>query len=185
MMKRTALAVLCLCLAFAAGLAVPRPPPVRSAPDAPTLPIAPAAPASAPTDDAYKRELVNTRAQLAICLAYRHADPGPSADPGRSAEPQWDPLTTELVRSGTTNREVVLVRAPDGLRSYGPGLWPPPDGPPAGWHVISRVVDGGFERYDADGGVAFESRGPLPAFIEAFRDRDRRGDAGPPPEAAP
>lgn len=164
-MKRLAVAVLCLCLAFAAGLAVgrltPRPAPVtRPAAESPIVP--------APTDGACKRELVSAKTQLAICLAFR-ASPessAPIAPPTpTAAPPEWDDLTKELVRTHTKNRETVMVKPPPGergLRIYRPGEWPPPDGPPIGARIVTRHVDGGTELIAADGGVRLVPAPPCP-----------------------
>jgi hypothetical protein len=189
-MKRLALTVLCLCLAFAAGLAVPRPMPRPAPLAAPT-----AIPVAAPTADACRSELVNARMQLAICLAFR-APPEPSVAPlpsvAPAAPPELDAYTARLVRTNTTNTETVTVRTGErGFRVYPPGAWPPPDGPDPGARVIARRLDGGTEVYDADGGSRIETDGPpISALLEAFRARDAardagRIDSGPPPEATP
>lgn len=182
--KRILLAALLLLAGFAAGWAWARP-------TASPIPVAESAAPSAsdapPTRRAIKSELSDVRAQLAICLAYRvrASAESPSSTP-TPKPPEWDEETARLVQTGTTSADTVRVRMADGsTRSYPPGAWPPPDGPPDGSRIVSRSrrIDGGVEMIDADGGVRALIDGPLSALFGPAcpcpRDAGSAGSAGP------
>jgi hypothetical protein len=156
MLKRFLLAALLVLAGFAVGRAMPRP----SAPSVATAVTESAAsPAAvARTERACKNDLVNAKAQLAICLAF-HGSPEPSSStsPPASTPPlDTDEETAELVRAHRTNTETVLVQqAEGGLRTYAAGGWPPAGGPPPGARIIARRVDGGTMMVLHGGGTDF------------------------------
>jgi hypothetical protein len=173
-MKRPFLALLLSALLLAAGFAAGRATAHPAAP--PAIPIAEPAehevtPAHADTERACKNDLVEVKAQLAICLAFRGS---PEACAPTPPTPSPDELTARLVRTHTTNSEVVFVRDADGRRFvYPPGKWPPPEGPWPGSRIVARGIDGGMEYYAEDGGVRVVPD-PVP-------DPSARPVWGPPP----
>jgi hypothetical protein len=157
--KHLLLAVILVLVGFAGGRAMPRPaaPPVATpVADAPELPVMPAR--ADAVEHGLKNELASAKAQLAICLAFRR-----SPDPSTPApSPEMDEETARLVRTHTTNTEWITVERADGaIRVYGPGAWPPPDGPPSGSRIVARKVDGGTALYVADGGVRVVADRPM------------------------
>lgn len=173
MLERLLLAALLVLAGFAVGRWMPRPaasPPAIPVGE-PTEPIPGAKPiADVTVDRALRNDLASTRAQLAICLAFR-APPEPDAPappPGPAVE--MDEETARLVRTHTTNADVVLVQGELGsMRAFPPGAWPPPGGPPLGSRIIARKVDGGMERY-VNGGTELIPTPDRPMFCPCPRD---------------
>lgn len=121
---------------------------------------------SGTADGACKSELANAKAQLAICLAFRAA-PAPTPPPNPTDE--VDEETARLVRTHTTNAELVLVQLEGRTRSYAPGTWPPPGGPPIGARLVGQKVDGGME-YHWDGRTTFVPVPSRPLFCPCPQD---------------
>lgn len=184
-MQRLVLALLLLCLVFAAGFAAgrasPRPTPIAT-PVAESAPVPVALPLP---DPACRSELVSTKAQLAICLAFRTPPPpAPPVPAPPTTAPEADEFTARLVRAHRTNTETVLVRRGRTLRAYRPGEWPPPDGVPEGARVVTRHVDGGTEHMGEDGSVEVVPDRPCPKVREDVPwnpcPKDDAGAAGAP-----
>jgi hypothetical protein len=175
MLKRPLIAVFLLIAGFAAGRATPRgaAPPVA-------IPIAESARGDASKQEralgACKNELVNAKAQLAICLAFR-ASPE-SCAPTPTAE--MDDETARLVRGRTTNTDVLLVQLETGgMRAYLPGRWPPPGGPPPNSRVVARKVEGGIEWYRDGGATELVPVPDRPMLCPCPRDTLDAGEGAP------
>lgn len=174
MTRRVLLVALLLVAAFVAGRVTARPTVPPSPVAEPVEILAPIA----PTDRACKSELASSKAQLAICLAFRAPPESSAPIPAAKPPPEWDEETARLIRTGTTNAEPVLVQGElGGLRVFQPGGWPPSGGPPPGSRIIARKVDGGAERYGEGGTKEF-----VPASSERsmFSPSPRDADAGTP-----